>query len=337
MRQRLFLLVISALTLLCSCHPLEEYDDTNAGDFEALWSLVDEHYCFFEYKNVNWQEVHDRYAPKVYENELTRRQLFRVCADMLNELKDGHTNLSSGFETSYYRQWWSDYPENFSDRLIEQSYFDFNYKQLGGVYYGVLPQNVGYIRIPSFSSSLGSGNIDWIFADLALCNGLIIDVRNNGGGNLSYAETWIRSFLTEPITACYMVHKTGSGHTDFAEPEEVRYQPNEASHLVWTKPVILLTNRSTFSAANYFTAVMRTLPQVTHCGATTGGGSGMPMSYELPGGWSVRLSAVSVLDPEGRITEFGIAPADGCEVNMDPMDALNGVDTMLEFAISLIK
>lgn len=337
MTQRLILAVISSLAiLLTGCHPIEEFESGNKGDFDALWTVVDEHYCFFNEKDVDWQEVRQRYEPLVSES-MSRRTFFTLCADMLNELRDGHTNLSSGFETSYYRQWWSDYPQNFSARLIEESYFNFHYKQLGTVIYGVLPSNVGYIQIPSFASGLGDGNINWILADLATCNGLIIDVRDNGGGNLSNAEAWARHFITSRVRAGYMIHKTGPGHEDFSEPFEFFYEPLSAPNIVWIKPVVLLTNRSTFSAANFFTAVMRSLPQVVHAGATTGGGSGMPATYELPGGWSVRMSAVSVLDSEGRVTEHGIAPDEGCEVALDPEMALAGKDSMIEFAISLIK
>lgn len=105
---------------------------------------------------------------------------------------------------------------------------------------------------------------------------------------------------------------------------------------MWTKPVAVLTNRSTFSAANNFVSVMQYLPQVKIVGARTGGGSGMPFSSELPCGWSVRFSACSVLDAKGKTTEFGIDPSPGCEIDLDPVQALDGKDTMLEFAIDLL-
>ncbi len=337
MKQRFSAILISLLILLPACHPIEEFERDNKGDFEALWTSIDTHYCFFKEKDIDWDEVRLRYEPKV-SNRMTRREFFRVCADMVNELHDGHTNLSSGFETSYYRKWWSDYPQNYIERLIEEKYFNFKYKQLGSVIYGILPEgNVGYIHIPSFSTGLGDGNIDWILSELAACNGLVIDIRNNGGGNMSNAEGWARHFITRRITAGFMIHKTGLGHDDFSEPFEFFYDPVSAPHLVWTKPVVLLTNRSTFSAANFFTAVMRTLPQVIHAGATTGGGSGMPASYELPGGWSIRMSAVSVLDAKGQITEPGIAPKVRYQVDMNMDEAFKGRDSMLDFAVSLIK
>ena len=92
------LLPIASLT---ACHDEPQFADTPTGNFEALWSALDRHYCFFQYKNVDWQEVHDRYAPKI-SNSMTSEELFRVCSEMLKELKDGHTNLSSSFDTSRY-------------------------------------------------------------------------------------------------------------------------------------------------------------------------------------------------------------------------------------------
>lgn len=337
--QRSLLHIIKAIGLsltLAACHPIEEFPKNNIGDFDALWTAVDEHYCFFAEKDIDWQEIYNIYRPMV-NDELSRTQLFELCSAMLNELKDGHTNLSSGFETSYYRDWWTEYPQNFDLRLIQESYFNFKYKQVGNVIYGMLPQNVGYIHIPSFSSGLSVGNIDWVLNDMMLANGLILDLRNNGGGNMSYAEEWARHFILEPVTAGYMIHKTGPAHDDFSAPYPIEFQPLTNKNIVWMKPVVILTNRSTFSAANYLVMVMKSLPQVIHAGAKTGGGSGMPFSQELPGGWSVRMSAVSVLDSQGRITDNGISPDEGCEISLDPTEALAGHDTMLDFAITLIK
>ena len=323
------------LAACCGCHPIEEFDNDPEGNFETLWRTVDEHYCFFSEKEIDWNTIHDRYRPLINDG-MTSRELFLVCADMLEELRDGHTNLSSGFATSYYRKWWSDYPQNFDARLIQQYYFNFHYTQIGAWMYGILPQNVGYIRIPTFSSGLGHGNIDAVLSDLRTCLGLIIDVRDNGGGNLSNVQTLVEHFITNTVDVGYMTHKTGPGHGDFSEAYPINYEPAGANHVTWQKPVVILTNRSTFSAANHFVAVMSGLSGVTIAGATTGGGSGMPYSSELPCGWSVRMSAVSMLDADGNPTESGISPDQGCAVDLDPVDALNGVDTMLEFAIRKI-
>ena len=329
--------LISAILMgLTSCHKIEERADDPRGNFEALWSILDEHYCFFREKGVDWDQVHDKYARRI-GSEMTREELFIVCADMLDELRDGHVNLSAPFNTSYYRKWWSDYPQNFSKRLIEESYFNFNYRQSSGMMYGLLENNIGYIYYESFSATVGEGNLDYALNFLAAARGLIIDIRDNGGGSLTNVETLVARFIDRPTLVGYISHKTGPGHDDFSEPYAITYNPAGPGRVRWAKPVVVLTNRSTFSAANNFASVMKLLPGVRIAGATTGGGSGMPYSSEIPCGWSVRFSACSMLDANGVSTEGGVTPTEGCAVDMDPQDALNGKDTMLEKAMELLN
>ena len=333
MKKSLLGLLFLILTIFSSCHSIETYESNPRGNFEALWDILDRHYCFFSEKTVNWDDIYAVYSRKI-SNEMTSQELFLVCADMLEELKDGHTNLSAPFNTSYYRAWWSDYPQNYDSRIIEQYYFNFNYRSLGSVNYGILSDNIGYINYSSFASTLGDGNWNWVFNHLATCDALIIDVRDNGGGMIDNVEPLISHFITSKTLAGYISHKTGPGHNDFSEPYPYYFNPAPAGSIMWEKPVAVLTNRSTYSAANNFVSIMKLLPQVIVVGATTGGGSGMPFSSELPNGWGVRFSASIVSDANGKVTEFGVDPTPGCAVDMDPIAALDGHDTILDFAIS---
>ena len=330
-----YLMMLVLLAATTSCHKLESWSDSQHGNFEALWSIMDQHYCFFTEKGVDWDEIHSRYVAKV-SDDMTDKELFYVCADMLNELRDGHTNLSSSFNVSYYRKWWSDYPENYNARLVEEHYLNFNYLSAGGMDYAILPQNVGYMRYSSFNSMVGESNLDQILLHLNVCNGLIIDVRDNGGGSMTNVETIVRRFITERTLAGYISHKTGPGHDDFSEPYAYYYDPAEAGRIMWGKPVVVLASRGTFSAANNFVSIMQYRPNTVIAGSTTGGGSGMPFNSELPNGWGIRFSACSVLDAKGNTTEQGIEPTPGCAVDLDPVQALDGHDTILDFAISYL-
>ena len=321
--------------VLSGCHDVEPYTNDPVGNFEQLWRIIDEHYCFLDEKGLDWNEVHSRYSKRV-SNDMSASELFNVCAEMLGELRDGHTNLSAPFNTSYYRAWWSDYPQNYNERVVQQYYFNFNYLTVGGTYYGILPENIAYVRYPSFSYSLGEGNIDNILSYCATADGLIIDIRDNGGGLMDMVETLVGRFIDAPILAGYMIHKTGPGHSDFSEPYAYNIKPASQTRIHWAKPVVVLTNRSTFSAANNFVSVMQYLPNVSIVGARTGGGSGLPFNSELSNGWGVRFSACSVLDAKGQVTEMGIEPTEGCAIDLDEEAALQGRDTMLDFAINLL-
>lgn len=329
-------LIIAATTLsLAACHEIKEQPADAKGVFDALWLEIDRHYCFLDEKGLDWNEVYSRYSPRI-SNNMGRDALFQVCSEMLAELRDGHVNLSTPFATSYYTKWWSDYPQNYNERLIQQYYFNFNYRSLGAITYGFLPQNIAYIHYSTFSSGIGEGNLDYILAYFAPADALIIDVRDNGGGNISNVEQFVNRFITKRTLAGYMLHKTGPGHNEFSEPYAYYIDPVANGHYTWSKPVVVICNRSTFSAANNFVSIMKLLPGVTIVGSTTGGGSGMPYSSELPNGWGIRMSACPVLDANGHATEQGVEPTPGCHVDMDPADELNGHDTILDFAVNYI-
>ena len=291
-----------------SCVDIEERDDTATGNFEALWTILDEHYCFFDYKQkeygLDWNEVHEKYKVRVNDN-MSTVQLFEVLCDMLGELRDGHVNLSSSMDYGRYWKWQENYPYNYSDSLIRR-YLGTDYKIASGLRYRVLDDNIGYIRCASFESGIGEGNLDEALSYLLLCRGLIIDIRGNGGGDLTTAERLAGRFVQEKTLVGYMQHKTGAGHNDFSEMKEIYLEPS--SNVRWHKKVCVLTNRSVYSAANAFAVWMHCLPNVTLVGDHTGGGSGMPMNNSLPNGWNVRFSACPMYDANKQQTEFGIDP-----------------------------
>ena len=319
--------------LLASCHDVPEYADNPRGNFEALWAILDEHYCFFEYKDVDWQAVRTEYSRKI-DDRMTDEELFRVCADMLLELRDGHTNLVSPFDMSRY--WiWEQYPQNYDERLILEHYLHFDYKKASGISYGMLKNNVAYMHYGSFSSTIGEGNLDMILSSLSLAEGLIIDVRDNGGGILTNAETLVARFIDNPVPAGFIAHKTGPGHNEFSEPYAYSIEPARG-RVHWNKPVVVLTNRSSFSATNNFVSIMKTLPNVRIVGDVTGGGCGMPFTGELPNGWSVRFSAAPIYDVDGNLTEFGVEPSEGCRVDMTEADRQANRDTIMERAFEVL-
>ena len=123
MKNILLLLVLSfSLFTFNSCVKEDFYDDTRRGNYEALWRIMNERYCFFEYKQkelgVDWDEIHARYAYKINE-KMTNAQLFEVLCDMLAELKDGHVNLSSSFDLGRNWSFYEDYPENYNDSIAK--------------------------------------------------------------------------------------------------------------------------------------------------------------------------------------------------------------------------
>lgn len=325
---------MSLMLTAVSCVDEEQFSDTPEGNFEALWKIIDEHYCFFDYKQheygLDWQAVYNKYKVRA-RGDMTSAQLFEVLSDMLAELRDGHVNLSASHDFGRYWTWHEAYPTNFSDTLLRR-YLGTDYKIASGLDYRILDDNIGYVRYESFSDGIGEGNLDEVLSFMLLCRGMIIDIRNNGGGDLTNAEKLAARFCQEKTLVGYIQHKTGKGHSDFSALEPRYLEPS--SRIRWHKPVCVLTNRHVYSAANEFVSQMKALPTVQIVGDRTGGGAGMPFSSSLPNGWTVRFSAVPIYDAQKHNTEFGIDP--DYNVQLTDADFARGKDTIIEFARQLL-
>ena len=76
------------------------------------------------------------------------------------------------------------------------------------------------------------------FKRMAICKGMIIDVRDNGGGSLVMWNSLGR-FFNEKTLIGYISHKMGPGHNDFSP----LYQNIESyKGIRYQKPVVVLTN-----------------------------------------------------------------------------------------------
>ena len=117
LKHAVFLLLTVMFT---ACVDVEEYSSDAESNMEALWTIMDEHYCFFNEKKatlgVDWDEVHERYRRNV-SPKMTGYQLFEFLGNMIGELRDGHVNMSSSFDLARNWSWKENYPTNFSDTL----------------------------------------------------------------------------------------------------------------------------------------------------------------------------------------------------------------------------
>jgi hypothetical protein len=132
-----------------------------------------------------------------------------------------------------------------------------------------LPGNVGYLDLRGFApAGLGGETAAAAMNFVANADALIIDVRQNGGGDPSMVAL-VCSYLFDPEP----VHLN-----------DLYDRPEDSTHQWWTLPyvpgkrfvgkdVYVLTSGRTFSAAEEFTYNLKNLKRATIVGETTGGGA----------------------------------------------------------------
>lgn len=327
----------AAAVVLGGCtHAFENapYENTPVGNVEALWHIIDEKYCFVEEKGVDWDAIHTQYIDSAKqldpEDKELNIKLFDLMAGMLNELHDGHVNLYTSFDVSSSTEWYEGYPENYDSEIISTYYLN-GARRAGGLYYNKIDNDrIGYIYYGSFSSSFGSANMYYVLRSFEDCLGIVLDVRNNGGGDLTNAYLLASTFMNRDTLVGYWHHKSGKGRHDFSALEPI-YVRRDDMPQKWFRPVVVLQNRNSYSATNSFVSAMRYADNALLLGGVSGGGGGMPMSYELPIGWTVRFSSVKMYDADYQSIEEGIAP--------DVYDTLRSTDKddLIEHAVRLIR
>src|SRR5690606_38149722 len=146
----------------------DQPEQTPRATFEYLWEEVRTKYSFMTYKALDWDSVYAHYSPLILP-EMTQEALFRVLADMMNELRDGHANLVSPYTYSNYYAISLGRPENYDGRLLLERYYlrDINSYYITGPFQhtvlDTLGKKFGLISYRSFSNGFSGAQLSFVF------------------------------------------------------------------------------------------------------------------------------------------------------------------------------
>ena len=88
--------------------------------------------------------------------------------------------------------------------------------------------SIGYVYYGSFSDGFSLTNWLAVLNYFAQCRGIVLDVRNNGGGNMENAYKLAAPFFVNNDTVVgYWQHKSGIGHDDFSEMKRAHNEDAE--------------------------------------------------------------------------------------------------------------
>ena len=148
--------------------------------------------------------------------------------------------------------------------------------------FGRIGGDVGYVWIRDFNGNGWGPEIDGILATFDGVRGVVIDIRDNGGGNDPNGTAIASRFADQVRPAMLARFRAGSAHSDFTQPLITFVTPSGTRR--FAGPVAVLTNRYVGSAAEDFVMYMRVIPTTFTVGDTTGGTVSNPLWRELPNG-----------------------------------------------------
>ena len=309
--------------------------------FDYLWNKVDQQYAFFDIKGVDWDSVYEVYRPKVHEDDMDLDSMFSVCAAMLNTLKDGHTNLISKFDVShndsvYYKM----YAErNINTEVVVLNYLTVNYHTTGSIAHNAIRDGrVAYLRYSSFMDDITTDNLSYLLNRYNDCKGLILDLRQNGGGNINNIRILLSMFDNHGQPLYYTQIKSGPEHDAFTELTTVYADNTDYDDPFtappYTKPVAVLIDRGSYSATSFFAICTQGYDNIKLFGDYSGGGLGLPNGGILPNGWAYRFSITRTIALDGGNYENGVPP--DVRVLIDPISTAQGIDNVIEAAADWI-
>lgn len=314
-------------------------------NFDFLWNTFDTHYAFFAKHGVDWQALRKTYRarvaalPKNGDPFPIFADMLMLLKDTHVRLSDGkrvaHVKkfppvMQAGpngpvlLDDHYLQKQLAPYLQGKDTPLMAAARETGN----GLIYYGKLkPRSntnddspYGYVAIFGMDC-FGKGEnedipmdtrvrsvnaaMDEVVASLRGVQGVIVDLRYNGGGEESVALAIAGHFTDTPRTVwSKRVYQKGKTYPAYA----MQVQPSAGNRL--TVPLVVLTSDFTVSAAETATMALRALPGTVQIGQPTRGVLSDRLEKVLPNGWSFSLSNEIYLDPQGKAFEVSGVPPD---------------------------
>lgn len=260
--------------------------------YHEAWRLVRDNTLFPD-RLKNWKRWEHKYDGKLNTGE----DLENAVTAMLEEVSDQYT---------YFRN--DDQTETVHTKD----------EQKGVVSYSRGPRNIGVISISSFSSCNTADELENALKNLQDVDGLVLDLRGNKGGYVEQAVE-VYELLTDegkfvsmkgrqdgkPYLEEIVLEKNGTRRTINGKSE---FESRRAN-LAGKKPLIVLVDSNTRSAAEMLAGALRETNRARLAGCKTFGKGVVQNTWDLEPSCSIRITMARYYLPDGKcINGSGITP-----------------------------
>jgi len=190
----------------------------------------------------------------------------------------------------------------------------------------ILPRNIGYLKFNAFPDPTFCGaTVVAAMNFLAHVDAIIIDLRENGGGDPSMVAM-ISSYLFDKPTHLNDLYNRKENST--TQYWTLPYVPGAT---LADKPALVLTSKSTFSGAEEFTYNLKNLKRATIVGETTGGGAHPVAPHRIDDHFMIGVPFARAVNPITKTNWEGT----GVEPDV-PVKAADALEKAEELAASKI-
>lgn len=261
-----------------------------------------------QYKD-SWTYVRDNF---LWEDRLADWDNFKKPKTPLKDLDDSDKAIRDMLSTlnDKYTRYYT--PQEYTKKKTRS-------KKTSVVSWKMLPNNVGYIKINTFSSVNTADEVEDALKYLSHADSYVIDLRGNGGGLVSQGFKVFALFNDQGL---YQVHKGREAgkpwsdrnvltatHLEVYENGKLESSKARPQNLSGDKPIVILVNSATASASESFAGAMRHNRGAQLVGVTTFGKGIMQNTFKLDGGRAIKITTAFIYQPDGScIHGTGLKP-----------------------------
>lgn len=229
---------------------------------EGLSALLIKNYVFPDVAKKIADRLSQQLASGAYDKAPDARAFaMALTQDLQSVAKDKH--LRVGLRPPDEKPVADDSPEARARMKREMRLENFGFQKVE-----ILPGNIGYLDLRMFMTPQIAGETAVAAMNfLGNCDALIVDLRNNGGGEPAMIQLLSTYLFEEPTHLNDLYWRKGEKLDQFWT---LPYAPGPRLTQV---PVYVLTSSHTFSGAEEFSNNLKVLKRATLVGETTGGGA----------------------------------------------------------------
>ncbi|MDP4221987.1 MAG: S41 family peptidase [Bacteroidota bacterium] len=289
-------------------------------NFNYFVKFLNDNYGLFPYKSLNWDSLCTSHS-RLITSRTSPDSLFIIISNLAGKLRDKHLwidndkyafNFSLGkvVLTSQLDSIFASRRKYKNIDLIKSKYLNNKVysSEINNSVAGLSGDDTGYLSIGWFDRNIH--RVDSVTTEivrfLSNCRYLIIDIRNNTGGTDSSALTVANHFVK--TGKCYQISRIRKGNRIDSYTDPV-YWSNNPMNSSFTRPILILINRYSMSAAEAFSLALKGQPHIKFMGEPSAGAFSDAEDAYLPNGWHFTYSVGVWTDCNGVLwEEKGIQP-----------------------------